>query len=102
MTQTITIADTTYRLVPVREESDLKIVFLQRGNVLVGRLSREGDMCTLADASVIRRWGTTKGIGEIALGGPTESTVLDPCGTVAFHILTSVMVIDCAESEWSL
>ena len=81
MSSTITIADTEYRLVPVTD-SEIKIVFLQRGNVLVGRLSREGDMCTLSDASVIRRWGTTKGIGEIARGGPTESTVLDPCGTV--------------------
>ena len=81
MSSTITIADTEYRLVPVTD-SEIKIVFLQRGNVLVGRLSREGDMCTLSDASVIRRWGTTMGFGEIARGGPTESTVLDPCGTV--------------------
>lgn len=99
MSQTITINDTTYRLIP-ETSGDLKIVFLQRGNVLVGRLSREGDMCTLRDAEVIRRWGTTQGIGEIALNGPTGNTVLDPCGTVTFHVLTSVMVIDCDESKW--
>ena len=101
MSSTITIADTEYRLVPVTD-SEIKIVFLQRGNVLVGRLSRDGDMCELTDASVIRRWGTTQGIGEIALGGPTGETVLDPCGTVTFHILTTVMVIDCAEGKWAL
>jgi hypothetical protein len=35
----------------------------------------------LHEASVIREWGTTKGLGEIALNGPTGLTVLDSCGT---------------------
>ena len=101
MTQTITINDATYRLVS-DAESDIKIAVLQRGNVLVGRFARDGDMCELTDASVIRRWGTTRGLGEIASGGPTSETVLDPAGRVTFHILTAVMLIDCAAGEWSL
>lgn len=101
MSQTITINGHDYRLTPA-EPSDIKIAVLQRGNVLVGRFARDGDMCELTDASVIRRWGTTKGLGEIAAGGPTPDTVLDPCGRVMFHILTAVMMIDCVADGWDL
>lgn len=38
----------------------------------------------LTEASCVRRWGTTEGLGEIALKGPTPDTVLDPAGLVVF------------------
>lgn len=78
----------------------IKIAVLQRGWVAVGRFERTGSDCTLHDASVIRVWGTTKGLGEIALGGPTRKTVLDRSGTVRFDYLTAIMLIDCEESQW--
>ena len=80
--------------------SSIKIVILQRGWVMVGRFSREGNDCTLTDASVIRVWGTTKGLGEIALGGPTSTTKLDKAGTVQFDYLTTVAILSCEESKW--
>lgn len=80
----------------------VKIVVLQRGWVLVGRYSENGDRCALDSASVIRAWGTTRGLGEIADGGPTASTKLDPCGHVDFHVLTTVLVLNCREDKWSL
>lgn len=80
---------------------DLRIVVLQRGWVMVGRLERDGDECILHDAAVIRRWGTTRGLGEIAADGPTDSTQLDPCyGEVRFHILTVVAMIAASEERW--
>lgn len=36
----------------------------------------------LTDASCIRIWGTSAGLGEIALKGPTKNTKLDYCGTI--------------------
>jgi len=36
----------------------------------------------LEGAQTIRRWGTTAGLGQLALSGPTKDTILDPCGTV--------------------
>jgi hypothetical protein len=83
-----------------QETSGVKIVILQRGWVMVGRFSREGSDCTLRDASVIRVWGTSKGLGEIALGGPTSSTKLDKAGEVQFDYLTTVAVISCEDSKW--
>lgn len=83
-----------------KENSGIKIAILQRGWVMVGYFSREGNDCTLTDASVIRVWGTTKGLGEIALGGPTSSTKLDKAGTVQFDYLTTVAILSCEESKW--
>lgn len=86
---------------PVKKDGEIKIVILQRGWVMVGRFERKGDDCFLHDACVIRNWGTTKGLGEIALGGPTSSTKLDKCnGTADFHYLTAVACLSVNEDAW--
>lgn len=80
--------------------SDIKIVVLQRGWVMIGRYSKDGDIVTLEDAHVIRIWGTTKGLGELALEGKQSSTKLDRAGHVEFHILTVVATINCVDKKW--
>jgi hypothetical protein len=87
--------------VVLNNPTEIKIVVLQRGWVLVGRFEKDGTNCKLHDASTIRSWGTTKGLGEIALGGPTLSTKLDKCnGLVEFDILTVVLMISVKEEKW--
>lgn len=82
--------------------SAIKIVILQRGWVIVGFYKRDGDNCSLTNASVLRNFGTTRGLGEIAQSGPTKDTKLDPCnGLVEFHRLTEVATISCEVSRWS-
>ena len=82
-------------------KGDIKIVILQRGWIIVGRFERNGSDCKVSNASVIRNWGTSKGLGEIALGGPTNNTKLDKCyGLVQFDYLTVVALIDCKEEKW--
>lgn len=80
--------------------SNIKIVVLQRGWVMIGRFSRKGNQCKLDNACVIRVWGTTNGLGELAANGPTSSTKLDKTGTVEFNELTAVVVINCEEQKW--
>ena len=85
----------------VQPKRDIKIVVLQRGWVRVVRFERSGWDCSLHNASVIRAWGTTKGLGEIAIGGPTTNTKLDKCGgLVQFDYLTVVALISCEEKSW--
>ncbi|QMU98760.1 hypothetical protein FVO59_12840 [Microbacterium esteraromaticum] len=77
-----------------------KIVVLQRGWVVVGDVTVEGGELVIRDASVIRYWGTTKGLGEL-VDGPTEKTKLDPAGTVRAHVLGVVLTLDVKAEKWA-
>ncbi len=100
--KTLMVNDVKY----VREDTiraatgTIRIVILQRGWVMVGRFSQNGSECTLENASVVRIWGTTKGLGELAINGPLSGTKLDPCPTVKFHELTVIATINCVEEKW--
>jgi hypothetical protein len=83
-----------------KTNSNIRIVILQRGWVMVGYFSQTGEQCKLEKPSVIRVWGTKKGLGQIAESGPTPTTVLDKCPTVRFHELTVIATIDCVEGKW--
>lgn len=77
-----------------------QIVIAQRGWVFVGDVERSGDDVTINNAQCIRRWGTTRGLGELARGGPLSSTALDDMGTVRLHALAVVAAIDCEAGKW--
>ena len=79
---------------------DVRIVILQRGWVAVGRFVQDGSDCLLEQASIIRKWGTEKGLGEL-LSGPLANTVLDKCGSLRFHELAIVATMDCEVSKWA-
>ncbi len=80
--------------------NNFRIVVLQRGWVAVGNYTRQNDEVTLENARIIRRWGTTKGLGELAESGPTKNTVLDMGGTLNFHIYSVVLTYQTDESKW--
>ena len=77
-----------------------QIIIAQRGWVFVGDVERSGDDVTITNAQCIRRWGTTKGLGQIAMNGPTRDTVLDDMGTVRLHALAVVASLDCGTAKW--
>ncbi len=80
--------------------SEWRIVIAQRGWVFVGRYMEDGDNVTLTDAKVLRVWGTTKGLGELALSGPNSTTIADPAGTVRMHRLVVVATLDTQVTGW--
>jgi hypothetical protein len=71
-----------------------EIVILQRGWILVGDVAKVGDELVIFDSKVIRRWGTTEGLGQLAIAGATAETTLDNTGTVTTHQLAVVARID--------
>lgn len=81
--------------------SPVRIVVLQRGWVVVGRVTETEDKVIITSASVVRAWGTTKGLGELRTG-PTSSTKLDPSGTIEAHPLTVVFTMDVDAAAWGL
>ena len=70
------------------------IVVLDRGFVYVGEVEINGDWITIKNAKNIRKWGTTKGLGEL-INGPLKDTVLDECGEVITHIKALIHFIPC-------
>lgn len=78
----------------------IKLVVMDKGFVSVGVYSRKGDEVTLKNAAVVRYWGTTRGLGEIAENGPTSNTKLDktPDESIPWHAV--IKTIDCVEEHW--
>ena len=74
-----------------------EIVVIDRGWVVVGDVTSAPDKLTITNARCIRRWGTTKGLGQL-IEGPQPETVLDPLGTVVVPIRSVLMRIRCTRT----
>ena len=73
-----------------------RIVVLQAGWVFIGNYHAatpepNAKPAYITEAFNIRVWGTTAGLGEIALNGPTKDTALDPCGIVLLDTPANVL-----------
>lgn len=76
-----------------------KIVIVDAGWVFCGETTyREhftGTQLRLDNCYNIRVWGTSQGLGELALKGALSETVLDFYGVVTLPVNKVVGVIDC-------
>lgn len=85
--------------------SELRIVVLDQGFVFVGLVSwrqvSSGRVIRVEKAACVRRWGTSKGLGELAASGPLENTVLDPSPPIEAHELTVVLTMECVAEAWA-
>lgn len=79
----------------------MQIAVLQRGWVFIGLVNQVGDDYFLNEGACIRRWGTTKGLGELANNGPTPNTELEPVPEIRFHEAGKVLLITVNEDKWA-
>jgi hypothetical protein len=79
--------------------SDVRIVVVQRGWVFVGEYEHGPNGVVLRRAKNIRRWGTSKGLGELA-EGPRLGTTLDDAGLVRMHPMQVLFTIDANPEKW--
>lgn len=79
-------------------DGSMTIVVLQRGHIAVGIYYQCGDIGRLTQAATIRRWGTTEGLGELAIKGPLENTRLDKCPNLTFHIREVIMSMEVSDA----
>ena len=79
------------------EAKEVRIVIAQAGWVFVGEYeySEKLDTVFLSSASCIRVWGTTAGLGELALKGKTPKTVLDFMGEVQIPNNSIISTLRC-------
>lgn len=83
------------------EAAPMKIVVLDRGFVYVGRVTLSEDWCVIEGAKNVRYWGTTRGLGQLALEGPTSSTKLDAVGVVRAPMRAVISLIDTEDRLWT-
>ena len=81
-------------------QSGFAIVVVDRGFVYVGQCDLDADWCVVTRARNIRYWGTTRGLGQLALEGPTKDTKLDPITTVRIPMRAVISVIETEEAQW--
>jgi hypothetical protein len=84
------------------ETPTVAIIVADRGHVLVGRLSRHPDLAfhwRLEPGRIIRRWGTSEGLAQLARG-PLESTVLDAPANVSVPFRAVLYILDAEAEGW--
>lgn len=81
-------------------EDDIRITVLHRGWIVVGQYSQDGPRCFVKKGAVIRRWGSERGLGQIAKDGPTSQTILDPTPTVQAHETQVICTFECDSAKW--
>jgi len=79
----------------------LYLVILPRGWVMVGETTEKENKLFLTNASVVRYWGTSKGLPELANGGPLKGTVLDGKCEMEFPMSSVIAKIKCDDKAWS-
>jgi hypothetical protein len=84
----------------VETKFGLQIVVLDRGWVVIGECEFLGDILHIHNSAVIRRWGTTEGLGQLAREGKQRETVLDESGLVRAPRRAIVMMLQCEPSKW--
>lgn len=84
------------------------IAVINNGFVFIGEITEEIDpqdgkvkSIRVGNCKNIRRWGTTKGLGEIALGGPTSQTILDESGVIRVPYHSLIFVMEADQAKWA-
>jgi hypothetical protein len=84
----------------MNEDFGYAIVVADRGFVYVGHATRDGDMLRLTGARNIRVWGTTAGLAEIILGGPTKTSKIDAAHDVLVPMRAVISIHPSDATLW--
>lgn len=88
---------------PLIKDYGYSIVVLSHGFVYVGDVSLVNDELIIGRPLNVRQWGTTKGLGQLAVEGPQKDTVLDRCGNIfapKLALIHIMKVSDPAIRRW--
>lgn len=88
---------------PLIKDYGYSIVVLSHGFVYAGDVSLVGEELVIGRPLNVRQWGTTKGLGQLAVEGPQKDTVLDRCGNIYAPKLALIHIMsvgDTARKRW--
>lgn len=78
-----------------------RIVVIDRGWVLIGKVTQHHDHVVINTAKCIQRWGTTQGLGQLVTG-PTGDTIAHPMGDVEVPNRAVIFTMQVDASPWGL
>ena len=67
-------------MTPIKN-GETQIVVMPNGFIYVGEVVEDGDNFIIRNAKNLRKWGTTRGLGELR-NGKLPNTVVDDCGEI--------------------
>ncbi len=83
---------------------NVNIYVLNLGWVVVGIEQEshniDNNLLNISNSFVVRRWGTSHGLGELATNGPLESTILDSIPQLKINTDSIIMILKCDASKW--
>ncbi len=84
-------------------KNPIKICILQRGWVVIGRFSKDegGNFTIESPCYVIRKWGTTGGLGQLAAEGPLAETKLDKTPEITGFRDSVIFTIAVDDDRWN-
>jgi hypothetical protein len=94
------IKESDVQELPNYKPSPVQILVLNRGWVVIGNVSESGSKTIVQNASVIRKWGTENGLGELAQKGKLSNTVLDSCPDITVETVNIVLTMNCNQNKW--
>lgn len=77
------------------------IIVVDNGFVFIGELQFHEGFTTVLNCKNIRSYGTTNGLGQIALEGFQEETVLDNFGIITIPNNKVIFTIDCTHESFN-
>lgn len=86
----------------IQDKKDKRIVVIQSGWVFIGNYvpAQGGKPAYVDECKNISSWGTTQGLGEIALRGFTKDTIAYDVGVLVLDNPSSVLfTIKCSYDE---
>ena len=82
-----------------RTDHGWNIVVFVSGFVYVGAVETDDRWVYITHASNVRRWGTSRGLGEL-VSAPLPETKLDPAGNVQAPMSALVHLIEVEAPQW--
>lgn len=83
------------------ETHGLALVVADRGFVWVGETVTDADWVHITAARVVRRWGTSEGLNELAVKGPLPNTRLDAPSDLKVSRKALIAIIPCEAEKWA-